>query len=84
MVNQPVIAGEAGAEAIIPLEHGSVPVRMEGGGPQVEVNVINQTSKEVDAEQQQPYFDGSTWVTNIILSDIRTNGNIRQAIQTVR
>jgi len=57
------------------------PKGQAGGGANVEVNVINQTSSPVDAEKGQTEFDGEKYITNIVLKDIHGYGPMRNAIQ---
>lgn len=45
--------------------------------PIVEVNVINKTSKEVDATQGSSYFDGRKFVVEAILEDVDRGGPLR-------
>lgn len=80
------IAGEAGPEGIVPLPDGRhIPVELKnGGGSNVEVNVINQTSNKVEAEQGETFFDGSKLVTEIVLKDLNSNGPIRQTMGTLQ
>lgn len=47
----------------------------------VTVNVINQTSQPVQAQAQPPRFDGTRFVQDVILTDIRRNGPIGQALR---
>jgi hypothetical protein len=53
----------------------------QGGGQQLVVNVINQSSQPVEARQSAPQFDGERFVQNVVLSDIRRNGPIGQAMR---
>lgn len=52
-----------------------------GNGSNVQVNVINQSSQPVQAQQSQPRFDGTRFVQDIILTDLRRNGPIGQALR---
>jgi len=77
------MVGEAGPEAVVPLPgNRKIPVELKEGAGQanVTVNVINETSKDFAAEEEAPYFDGTELVQNIILTDLNTNGPIRNAI----
>jgi len=66
-------------EAHIPLKGGrSIPVEMSGA-PSVEVNVINQTSRVVDAQRGPIRFDGVKLVTEVILKDSAEYGPLKQA-----
>jgi lambda family phage tail tape measure protein len=56
------------------------PAMQSGGG--VTVNVINQSSQPVQASQGAPRFDGAKFVQDIILTDLRRNGPIGQALRT--
>lgn len=53
-----------------------------GNGSNVQVNVINQSSQPVQAQQSAPRFDGVRFVQDIILTDLRRNGPIGQALRT--
>jgi lambda family phage tail tape measure protein len=52
-----------------------------GSGNNVQVNVINQSSQPVQAQQSAPRFDGTRFVQDIILTDLRRNGPIGQALR---
>jgi lambda family phage tail tape measure protein len=60
---------------------GAAPMPKQGGGQQLVVNVINQSSQPVEARQSAPQFDGERFVQNVVLSDIRRNGPIGQAMR---
>ena len=80
------LMGEAGPEAVMPLErdsHGRLGVVASGGGmeaPSVTVNVINESSQPVTATQTGPTFDEQMrqMVVGVILRDQATNGPITQ------
>lgn len=84
-----VRVAEAGKdEAIIPLENGAVPVDWNGGSqasyPSVmRVEVINQSSAQVQASSVSQSFDINGMVTRVVLSDIASSGPIRQAMAAV-
>lgn len=82
-------------EAYVPLPDGrSIPVTMsmsgagkgEGGSgqfPNVVVNVINQTSQQVQAQQQgQPRFDGKQMVLDVVLQAAGTPGPFRDGMKS--
>ena len=48
--------------------------------PQVEVNVINKTSKDVTATQGNTHFDGRRFVVEAILEDIDRGGPLRSVM----
>ncbi len=50
----------------------------------MQVNVINQTSRDVRAEQGQGRFDGRKFVTDVILKDRTENGPITNAFRSLR
>ena len=60
---------------------GAPPMPAQGGGQSVVVNVINQSSQPVEARQSAPQFNGEQFVQNVVLSDIRRNGPIGQAMR---
>ena len=80
------LMGEAGPEAVMPLErdsHGRLGVVASGVGmeaPSVTVNVINESSQPVTATQTGPSFDEQMrqMVVGVILRDQATNGPITQ------
>ena len=80
------LMGEAGPEAVMPLErdsHGRLGVVASGGGmeaPSVTVNVINESSQPVTATQTGPTFDEQMrqMVVGVILRDQAQNGPITQ------
>lgn len=49
--------------------------------PSVTINLVNQSKQTLQADQGQPRFDGQKFVQDIILSDLRRNGPIGQAIR---
>jgi tape measure domain-containing protein len=49
-------------------------------GSNVQVNVINQTGVQADAERKPPKFDGEKWVETIILKKVSTAGPVRDAL----
>jgi len=57
-----------------------IPKNQVGKAPNITLNVINQTSKEVSAETSQPKWDGKSFVINTILTDIRKGGPLRGAL----
>jgi hypothetical protein len=63
--------GYVGANAALP----------DMGAPSVTINLVNQSKQPLQAEQGQPRFDGQKFVQDIILSDLRRNGPIGQAIR---
>lgn len=80
------LMGEAGPEAVMPLErdsHGRLGVVASGAAaepPTVVVNVINETSQPVTATQTGQSFDEQVrqMVVGVILRDQATNGPITQ------
>ena len=80
------LMGEAGPEAVMPLErdsHGRLGVVASGAGmgaPSVTVNVINESSQPVTATQTGPSFDEQMrqMVVGVILRDQAQNGPITQ------
>ncbi len=84
IANSPQVAiyGEAGPEAYVPLPDGrSIPVTMQGGGgqsaPSVQVNVINQTSQPVNAQQGGVRFDGKAYILDVVMTAASTPGAFR-------
>jgi len=82
------LIGEAGPEGVLPLARtrgGDLGVKAEGTGANVTVNVINQTSQEVEAEQRgQPRFDGNQLVVDVILTDLNRRGPIFHGMMGAR
>ena len=79
--------GEAGPEAVMPLSRGRdgrLGVKASGGdGVSVAVNVINNTGRQVTAEQSDVQFDGEKYVIGVILKDLNNYGPVRQSMQGV-
>jgi hypothetical protein len=73
IVAEPMFAsiGETGPEAVIPLEHGAVPVRMLGGdgGGGVTVNVFNQ-APGTGVEQSQQRGNMGEVIHNIVIKEV--------------
>jgi lambda family phage tail tape measure protein len=80
--------GENGPEAIVPLGRnasGELGLKSAGAvAPSVQVNVINQTTKEVSAEQGEMKFDGRKMVLDVILKEHNTNPAFREKMRTGR
>lgn len=55
----------------------------QAGGANVIVNVINQTSAPVQAENRGGWFDGEQYVVNVVLRNIDNYGPLRTAIAGV-
>jgi tape measure domain-containing protein len=91
IANSPQVAvyGEGSMnEAFVPLPDGrSIPVTITGGqqgggtAPAVTVNVINQTSQPVTAQQGSPRFDGRQMVLDIVLTAATTPGSFRDGMK---
>ncbi len=67
-------------EAYVPLPDGkTIPVTLKGGmsANNVEVNVINQTSQPVTAQQGAPKFDGEKMILDVVLKGVKTPGPFR-------
>lgn len=60
---------------------GATSMPPDMGSPSVTINLVNQSKQPLQAEQGQPRFDGQRFVQDIILSDLRRNGPIGQAIR---
>ena len=60
---------------------GATSMPPDMGAPSVTINLVNQSKQPLQAEQGQPRFDGQKFVQDIILSDLRRNGPIGQAIR---
>lgn len=84
IVNKPTIfpmargmglMGEAGAEAIMPLTRigGDLGVKAQSAVPNVEVNVIDNTSTEKEVSQEKPKWQGDRWVLNVVLDAANRN-----------
>lgn len=73
-------------EAFVPLPDGrSIPVTMKGGmgaAPiSVQVNVVNQTTKEVTAHQGQTKFDGKKMILDVVMMAASTPGPFRDSMR---
>ena len=83
------VMGEAGPEAIMPLTRdgsGRLGVRSAGGGApsvDVQVNLINQSSQPLQAQQQgQPRFDQfGNLIVDLIVTDMRRGGPISSTME---
>jgi tape measure domain-containing protein len=80
--------GEAGPEAFVPLPDGRrIPVNISGmeskNSPSgnTQVNVINQTTRPVSAEQGTSSFDGEKFVTSVVLRELAQPGPFRDAVK---
>lgn len=49
------------------------------GGPNVQVNLVNQSSTAVDASQGTARFDGEKYIIDVLLKDKRKNGPVSRA-----
>jgi lambda family phage tail tape measure protein len=49
------------------------------GGPNVQVNVVNQSSSNVEATQSDARFDGERYIINVLLKDKQKNGPVSRA-----
>jgi len=71
-------------EAYVPLPDGkTIPVTMKGqqSGGNVQVNVINQTDTEVQAEESQPRFDGKQMILDVVLTAVARPGQFRDGMK---
>ena len=75
-------------EAYVPLPDGrSIPVTMNVQGaqqqaaPAVTVNVINQSSQAVNAEQGQLRFDGKQYILDVVMTAVHTPGSFRNGMK---
>lgn len=53
-----------------------------GSAPNVKIEVINQSGKDVEAEQQAPRFDGEAWVLTTVLRAASSPGGFRTNLKT--
>lgn len=90
IANSPQMAmfGEGSTpEAYVPLPDGrSIPVTMSGnmggGAPtSVQVNVINQTQQDVNADQGQTRFDGKKMILDVVMMAAGTPGPFRDSMK---
>lgn len=51
--------------------------------PNVEVNVINQTSQDATSEQQGGRFDGEKYIIDVVMKNANKPGKFRQSIKSV-
>ena len=69
-------------EAYVPLPDGrSIPVTMEGSQPNVTVNVINQSSVPVNAQQKPARFDGEKMILDVVLKNVNRPGQFRDSMK---
>lgn len=87
VANSPQVAifGEGSRpEAYVPLPDGkTIPVSMKGGGAgaNVQVNVINQSGQDVDAQQGTPKFDGERMILDVVLKAAQRPGRFRDGLK---
>lgn len=97
VANRPQVAiyGEGSMnEAYVPLPDGrSIPVTLSGGqqqqqaaqAPAVQVNVINQTGTNANAQQGQARFDGKAYILDVVMTAANTPGpfrsNLKEAVK---
>lgn len=79
----PAIVGEKGPELIIPQATSTIVPNNQLGGPtNIKVEIINQSSSELSA-QQGPTINGvGTMITQIIVKDLQSNGKISKNLQS--
>lgn len=90
IANSPQLAlyGEGSMnEAYVPLPDGkTIPVTMSGGNGgnmDVSVNLINQTSQPVNAEQSGgPRFDGKRLILDVVLTEMSKAGSFRDGMRS--
>lgn len=78
------LMGEAGPEAIMPLERnsqGKLGVVASGSKTpetmKVEINIVNKSSQPVTASSGGSKFDGKSYIVTTILEDVQGNGPLR-------
>jgi hypothetical protein len=93
IANKPQVAiyGEGSMnEAFVPLPDGNtIPVTLSGGGqqqvatgaPAVQVNVINQTTQSVDAQQGNMRFDGKAYILDVVMTAASSPGPFRASMK---
>ena len=86
-LNRVALVGEKGPELFVPDTSGTIIPnhQLGGGGNNTTVNVINQTSKPVEAKQGEVKFDGDKYIVNVVLKELTQNyGPLRHAVGGVR
>lgn len=84
--------GEDGSEAIMPLARdssGSLGVRIVGGagaakphgGLNVEINMINQSGQQLEAESGTPRFDGERMILDVVVNAVSRPGQFRETMR---
>jgi len=82
------VMGEAGPEAIMPLDRGSdgkLGVRARAGGQSaipVVIQIVNQSSQKVQAIPGRQTFDGEKYIQQVVLKDLDQFGPISQKLRT--
>ena len=72
--SQSYIVGERGPEIFSPNTSGQItPNDKISTAPNVQVNVIDNTSEKKEVSQDEPKFDGEKWVMNIVLDAANRN-----------
>ncbi len=81
------LMGEAGPEGVLPLSRsydGKLGVQARVPDVNMQINVVNESSQPVTAEQGSIEFDGEKFVKTIILKDLSENGSLRKAFKGLR
>lgn len=84
----PIIGMEG--EAVLTEDHQKMihgALRSKGGGvalPPVNVNIINNSNQQLDAEKSEPEFNGREMIVNVIVEEARREGPLRDTLKSMK
>lgn len=55
-----------------------------GQAPNVQVNIINNSGTDLDAEQGEPQFNGKDMILDVVVEGVQRQGRLREAIMAVK
>jgi len=79
------LMGEKGAEAVMPLARtpqGDLGVKTEGGTPNIEINMINQSGQALEATQQGGRQESGKFIIDVIVKELQRGKTLRQTIRS--
>lgn len=85
IANSPQVAvfGEGSRpEAYVPLPDGrTIPVTMEGSSSNVQVNIINNSGTQMDAQETGRRMDGGSMIIDVVMQEMSRPGRFRDSIK---
>ena len=82
------LMGEKGPEAVMPLTRmpsGDLGVKTDTGtaaAPNVQINMINQSGRELEATQKGARMESGKWVIDVVMRELRTGRGLRNMIRS--